>query len=374
MIQQNGRNTVSAPSQPAADSPVPSQSGSSQIGDSTQYALVYDIGGSHISAAVCEFPGYGLHGVTRAPLPAADSSTRHFSAASFGRLIHTLGETAAANAQIPLTAISGASLAFPGPFDYEHGISRMQHKLHSLYGVDLKSALATRFHWNPVQLRFLNDAAAFTLGEAGAGAGQNGRRILGITLGTGIGAAFALRIENGVHIADSRPGNREGVPPGGEMWNLPYSGDAAPGPGAGTTVEDFVSTRFLRHHFQALTGREEEVSAIADTAQSDASQPCPDPPLPPPSRPDPGDQQAAHCRARQAFQDFGRHLGQAINQHAQAFHPDVIVLGGGIARASALFLPAMRKALTFPAQIVIASLMDEAALAGAGVHFFTQNA
>jgi glucokinase len=353
---------VSTSSQPAA----------SPLVSDAQYALVYDIGGSHVSAAVCQFPGYGLQGIVHAPLPSADSGTRHFSAASFGRLIHTLGETAAANAQIPIASIAGASLAFPGPFDYENGISRMQHKLHSLYGVDLKSSLATRFHWNPAQLRFLNDAAAFTLGEAGAGAAQGAQRILGITLGTGIGASFAIRSANGVHIADSRPGNREGVPPGGELWNLPYSGDAAPVPGAGTTVEDFVSTRFLRHHFLALTGREEEVSAIADAAQSTMpGQPCPDPPPPPPLRPDPNDRRAAHCRARQSFQDFGRHLGQAISQHAAAFRPDVIVLGGGIARASALFLPAAQKALTFPTRVVIATLMDEAALTGAGVHFFT---
>lgn len=348
---------MSAPSQPASLS---------------QYALVYDIGGSHVSAAVCEFPGYRLHGVVHAPLPSAESSTRHFSAASFGRLIHTLGDSAATAAQILLTSIAGASLAFPGPFDYENGISRMQHKLHSLYGVDLKTSLATRFHWNPAQLCFLNDAASFTLGEAGAGAAQKAQRIVGITLGTGIGAAFALRSANGVHIADSRPGNREGVPPGGEMWNLPYNGDATPAPGTGTTVEDFVSTRYLRHHFQALTGREEEVAAIADTAQGDA--PCPDPPLPPPQRPDPNDHLAAHCRARQSFQDFGRHLGRALNQHAAAFRPDVIVLGGGIARASALFLPATRKALSFSTEVVIATLMDEAALTGAGVHFFTQQA
>ncbi len=340
--------------------------------DPVQSVLVYDIGGSHISAAVCQYPGYSLHGVVHAPLPSADSGTGHFSAASFGRLIHTLGETAAAKAGVPMEAISGASLAFPGPFDYENGVSHMQHKLHSLYQVDLKSALAARFHWSPSQLHFLNDAAAFTLGEAGAGAGHDAQRILGITLGTGIGGAFAIRSAQGVHIADSKPGNREGVPVGGELWNLPYSGDAAAVPGASTIVEDFVSTRFLRHHFQALTGREEEVSAIADAAQGD--QPCPDPPLPPPPRPDPADQQAAHCRARQAFQDFGRHLGQALNQHAAAFRPDMIVIGGGIARASSLFLPATRKALTFSTRLATATLMDEAALAGAGVHFFTKQA
>ena len=334
-----------------------------------QSALVYDVGGSHVSAAVCQSPGYSLHGIVRAPLPTADSGSGHFSAASFGRLIHTLGESAASAAGLPVAQLSGACCAFPGPFDYEHGVSLMQHKLQALYRIDLKAALANRFHWRQDQLRFLNDAAAFTLGEAGAGAGQGFQRILGITLGTGIGAAFALRSAAGVHIADSRPGNREGVPVGGELWNLPYSGE--PGSPAGATVEDFVSTRFLRQQYLTLTGREEEVSAIADNAQNgNPGKPCPEIPPPPPVRPDPNDHYAAHCRARQSFQDFGRHLALALNQHAAAFRPDVVVLGGGVARAAALFLPSVRKSLAFPTTVVISALMDEAPLAGAGVHFF----
>lgn len=336
-----------------------------------QYALVYDVGGSHISAALCARGTYSLHGLTRAPLPDHESGTGHFSAASFVRLIHTLGETAANAAGIDRTSIAGACLAMPGPFDYENGISHMQHKLQSLLNFDLKSALATRFHWQPAQLRFVNDAAAFTLGESGAGAGKSYSRVVGLTLGTGIGAAFA--IEN--KIANSPPGNPEGVPVGGEMWNLPYNG---------ATVEDFVSTRFLRHHYQELTGLEAEVAEVAAIADCQDDIHCA--PLeelvrkqPPPSfesteggaTASPRPHSGAPARARQVFQDFGRHLGLALNQHAAAFRPEIVILGGGIARASALFLPATRKALTFETKLAISTLMDEAPLAGAGVHWFS---
>ena len=81
---------------------------------------------------------------------------------------------------------------------------------------------------------------------------------------------------------------------------------------------------------------------------------------------------AASKAARQAFEDFGRHLALALNQHASAFAPEVIVLGGGISRASSLFLPATRKALDFPTTLAISTLMDEAPLAGAGVHWFAE--
>jgi glucokinase len=258
----------------------------------------------------------------------------------------------------------------PGPFDYQNGVSRMTHKLPSLLGVDLKSAIALRFHWQPSQVRFVNDAAAFLLGEIGAGAAKGFHRSIGITLGTGIGCAFAI----GNHIAtpSDQPNGDPGVPPGGEIWNLPYNG---------ATVEDFVSTRFLRRQFQNLTGLEAEVSSIAETAKG--NHPCPPEvesgdqagvqpgvDAPPLSLDDP---YAAHCRARQSFSDFGRHLGLALNQHAQPFHPHVIVLGGGISRASHLFLPATQKALApgFAPKIAISSLMDQAPLTGAGVHWFT---
>jgi glucokinase len=340
---------------------------------SAQYVLAYDVGGSHVSAAVCERSTYFLYGLSRAPLPNQDSS--HLSAASFGRLIHTLGETAAKAANIPLSRVSGAGLAMPGPFDYANGISQMRHKLQSLYGVDLKSALAVRFQWQPAQVRFVNDAAAFLLGETGAGAAKGCSRAIGLTLGTGIGCAFAV---DG-HIVTGGPGGEQGVPPGGEIWNLPYNG---------ATVEDFVSTRFLRQHYLLLTGVQAEVSAIAETAKG--NEPCPEieaqidggaiaepgakTSLTTPAADIVTDRHEAHCRARLAFLDFGRHLGLALKQYATAFDPDVIVVGGGIARAANLFLPATRKAIEgLRAKLVISMLMDEAPLTGSGVHWFTES-
>jgi glucokinase len=345
-------------------------------------ALVYDVGGSHISAAICDPLTFALHGISRAPLPAAsepNSSAGHFSAASFGRLIHTLGEAAASAANISLAKLAGAALAIPGPFDYDRGISQMRHKLPTLFGVDLKSALAARFGWQPSQVRFVNDAAAFLLGEMGAGAAKGYSRAIGITLGTGIGCAFAIDDGTGGHIIS---GGSEGVPPGGEIWNLPYNG---------ATVEDFVSTRFLRRQYEspsghAVPGQDLETAAeVAEIARivADGTQNCPD--LDPSfdnllagrsSKPsNPADPNSPNCRARRAFQIFGRHLALALNQHAAAFAPDVIVLGGGISRAAPLFLPAMRKALAgFSPKIVISTLMDEAPLAGAGVHWFTASA
>jgi len=331
----------------------------------TRHVLVYDVGGSHVSAAVCAETTYDMRGLSRAPLPAEgktkEGGAEHsISAHSFGRLIRTLGDTALRAANVEVEEIAGAALAMPGPFDYENGISRIRHKLQALYGVDLKTALAGRFGWEPAQMRFVNDAAAFLLGEVGAGAARGFKKAIGITLGTGIGCAYAT--DGRIAVPSDQPGGDPGVPPGGEMWNLPYKG---------VTVEDFVSTRYLRRHYLELTGLEAEVSDVAAIAQCREDAPCP--PLEETLARQSAAVKASGAAAkdaRAAFADFGMHLGGALNEHAAAFKPDVVVLGGGIARASALFLPATRKALTFETQLAISVLMDEAPLAGAGVAWF----
>ena len=140
-------------------------------------------------------------------------------------------------------------LAVPGPFDLQAGVSLMRHKLPYLYGFDLRAALAASFGIQPLQVRFLNDANAFLLGEIGAGAARGFRRAVGLTLGTGIGAAFAV---DGRIVAEG-----PGVPPGGEIWNLPYE--------AGI-VEDFISSRAIVGNYQRLTGVQREAVDLAAAA------------------------------------------------------------------------------------------------------------
>ena len=128
--------------------------------------LVYDVGGSHVSAAVCHSNTYRLGPVLSAPLPEIETSD------AFVGMLHSLGVRASAG----LEPVAGAELAFPGPFNFEAGISQMQHKLSYLYGIDLRKEIADRFAWEPIQVQFLHDSAAFLLGEIGAGAARGVRR------------------------------------------------------------------------------------------------------------------------------------------------------------------------------------------------------
>ncbi len=99
--------------------------------------LTYDVGGSHVSAAVCQGDGYRLGPVASAHYPAEQSSE------AFVNLLHSLGVEASSS----FAGVSGAEIAVPGPFDFSAGVSRMRHKLPFLYGVSLRQPLAERFGW-----------------------------------------------------------------------------------------------------------------------------------------------------------------------------------------------------------------------------------
>jgi glucokinase len=283
--------------------------------------LVYDIGGSHISAAVCAEPDFALGPVSKAAQPQ--------SIEGFFDVLSKL----AAQVAPDLHRVVGAGLAMPGPFDYAEGVSWMHHKMPYLYGVNVRHALAKRLSWKDERVRFLNDAAAYLLGEIGAGAAGAVSRTVGITLGTGIGSAFAIdgQLQTG----------GAGVPPGGEIWNMPFEGGI---------VEDLISTRFIKRSYLETTGREREVAEIAGGAAQDPT-------------------------AVEIFQDFGRNLGRVLRSLLQDFAPEVVVLGGGISRSANLFLPAAHCELQGLAlQLCISVLGDRAPLVGAGVSWFSRTA
>ena len=282
------------------------------------FVLSFDVGGSHVTAGLCSLADLKVIRTAAAPLAGVDTFD------GFADLLFRLGSEAAGGDK----SIAGASLAVPFPFDVEAGVSLMQHKLTALYGKSLRNALAERFGWTPDRLRFLNDAGAYLLGEVGAGAVKGAPRAVGLTLGTGVGCAFAV---DGACVTEG-----DGVPPGGEIWNFPY---------AGATVEDLISTRAIKSEYMARTGRDLEVSAIAGSAANDVD-------------------------AREVFEEFGLHLGQVLHDVVAPFHPDMVVIGGGISRSAQLFLPTAEKQIEgLGFRVVQSALQDQAPLVGAA-HFW----
>ncbi|HEX7894909.1 MAG TPA: ROK family protein [Terriglobales bacterium] len=278
--------------------------------------LVFDVGGSHIAAGVFHTQDMALTAFKTSPV--TNSASAEDILGTFETLLHGMGVSAG--------SFAGIGVAMPAPFDYQRGISYMEHKYRKLYGVSVRNELARRLGCAPERVHFLNDATAFLIGELSRGAAIGCDRAVGITLGTGVGSAFAV---DGKIVTEGA-----GVPPGGEIWNFPYNG---------ATVEDVVSTRAIQRFYQQRQGKREDVKEIARLA-------------------------ANYAPARGAFEQFGHELGKALRATCAGFKPDRVVLGGGIARSASLFLPAVASELTgLPFTVRVSDLDHRAPLIGAGM-------
>ena len=68
------------------------------------------------------------------------------------------------------------------------------------------------------------------------------------------------------------------------------------------------------------------------------------------------------------FRHFGRELGQVLRRTCAAFAPECIVLGGGISRASRMFLrEANHELADLGIQLRVSTLQHRASLIGAGI-------
>lgn len=251
---------------------------------------VLDIGGSHISQGFFDVALSGLigeDGLARAvPTNETDALEVLMDLVRSAKALHG-------------GLLQGLCMAVPNPFDHARGISLMQHKLVSLYGLNLKQILSELSGLPEDDIVFINDADAFLLGSLSIVRIPAGRTV-GITLGTGVGSAFA----DGTRILIEG----HGVPDGGEIWDIAYDKG---------TVEDTISTRRLEDDYLRRTGGERSVKAIADAARR-------------------GD-----FIALEVFESFGMDLARVLQTIVSPFKPDKILLGGGISSAAGLFLPAV---------------------------------
>jgi glucokinase len=211
------------------------------------------------------------------------------------------------------------SFAFPGPADYSSGIIGDLGNLPAFRGgVALGAMISDRFG---VPTFINNDASLFTLGEAIAGllphvnqmlasAGRQRRyaNLLGVTFGTGFGGGI---------VCDGRlvVGDTCGA---GEIWILRHKLESR------SNAEEGVSIRGVRRAYARRIG----VSLDATPDPKDISRIA--------LGEAPGDRAAA-CAS---FRDLGEIAGDALAQ-AVTLIDGLVVIGGGLWAAHALFLPAL---------------------------------
>jgi glucokinase len=282
--------------------------------------VALDVGGTHVTAATVDVAAAEV-------IPASRVRTELLSESGRDELLDRIRNTARA-------ALSGnaaaAGVAVPGPFDYARGISLLEHKLESLFDADLRSELATALTLPPENVRFVNDAEAFLVGEWWAGAAQGHERAVGITIGTGIGSAF---LEGGIVVSTG-----ERVPPDGELHRQLFRG--AP-----------VEERISRGALLARYGDESvDVVEVAQRARG------------------------GELRAQEAFAKLASDLAEFLRPWLAAFDPSCLVVGGSIARSWDLLEKGLEPLEAEVAVVTPPEHIDDAPLLGAARHAVTEGA
>jgi glucokinase len=273
-----------------------------------------DIGGTHVAAGRVRLSSATIEPDARMRLDLTDGT----------ELLERVLE-AARSIATPETRSFG--VAVPGPFDYDHGISLVSHKLHGLYGINVRRELGLAVGLTDSAVLFLNDAEAFLLGEWWVGAARGHRRAVGITLGSGLGSAF---LEDG-RLVRSGPG----VPADGDLYRLPFRGQPA---------EETISRGALLARYGSNDGT--DVEQIAERAR------------------------AGEPRAQRVFEEMAADLADFLAAPLEAFEPTCLVVGGSIAHAWDLLEPALVRGLAADPQLSIARALniEDAVLLGAARH------
>jgi glucokinase len=284
---------------------------------SEQLVLALDVGGSSIKSALVENGRHILGSVCVDEIQSGASAEEILN--QFSQIISSQLATA--------RDVNRIAFAFPGPFDYEQGISLIQNqaKYEALYGVHVATKLKEILNAPTLEMRFRNDAEAAILGEALYGSGVGCSRLIGLTLGTGLGSAF---ITEGKIITEG-----DDLPPHGWLYSLPFGAQRA---------DDVFSTRGLRAR---LRERGIHAGNVASALQN------------------PDEQSLA-----EVFASFGAELGAFLKPYVLAFRADAVLVTGGIAEAWERFAPPLVR--TLPVRVRKGTLGRRAALLGAAALYF----
>ncbi len=261
---------------------------------SEEVVIGVDLGGTNVRAAAIQ-AGEVLHRFAR-PI------------SSRGPEDVVLAELMDAIDQVHPGRVGGIGCGVPSLVDVGQGIVYAVENIPSWKEVRLKRALEGRYG---VPAYVNNDANCFALGELYFGKGVHYRTLVGLTIGTGLGAGVVL---NGRLYS----GNNCGA---GEVGSIPFR-DA--------TLEHYCSGQRLVREY-GVSG-----DVLCRRAR----------------RGDP--------ESLRAFEALGRDLGSAVIIVLHAYDPEIVVFGGSVSAAFPFFEPSLRAELRrFPHPHVVERLVIE---------------
>lgn len=221
--------------------------------------------------------------------------------------------------------VAAIGIGVPSVVDVEEGIVYDVQYIPSWKEVRLKKLMEDRYH---IPVFVNNDANCFAVGEYHFGKGKGVDSMIGLTIGTGLGAGVLI---NSRLYAGANCG-------AGEFGFFPYLDNI---------LEFYCSGSFFQNVY-GLDG----VKVFEDAKKGDA-------------------------KAIGLYKDLGTHLGNAIKLVMYAYDPKLIVLGGSVSQAYSLFQQTMWETVrTFAYEksaqrikIEVSALQNSGILGAAALYF-----
>ena len=314
--------------------------------------LAIDLGGTKIFAAIISSKGQVM--AREYCLTLADEGPEAVINRIFSAIDHLLSQR-----NINLSQLGSISIAAAGAIDFEKGLITSSPNLPGWHDVPLRDIVKKKYKINTF---LINDASAAALGEQHFGAGQGINNLIYLTVSTGIGGGIIIngRLYFGAsgsageigHTTIDVNGPRCGC---GNIGCLEVLA-------SGTAVAKEAIRRIrqggMSSLIEAVGGKIENITAeeVSIAAQE-------------------GDSLASEVILKAAT-----HLGVGLANIVNIFNPEMIIIGGGMAKMGDLLLNPARQVVRERAfqlsaqavQIVPAQLGDDAGVLGAAVFAFQQ--
>ena len=314
--------------------------------------LAIDLGGTKIIAAIVSNQGRVMAREYRPTL--ADEGPQ----AVINRVLSTIDRLLSLS-RVDSSRLSSISIAAAGAINFEKGLVTSSPNLPGWQNIPLRDIVREKYRVNTF---LINDASAAALGEHRFGAGREVNNLVLLTLGTGIGGGIIIngRLYSG---------------PCGSAGEIGHMTIDVNGPrcscgnigclemlASGTAVAKEAISRIRQGERSSLTdiveGKIESITAekVGVAAQG-------------------GDSLALEVVLKAAT-----YLGVGMVNLVNIFNPEMIIVGGGMAKMGDLLLDPARqvvreRAFQLPAQavsIVPAQLGDDAGMLGAAIFAFQQ--
>jgi len=257
------------------------------------YLIGVDLGGTKVAAGLLK--GNDILGQCHRLLPLENITAEKITQT----LIDVIGDVFNENAKC-------IGIGIPSLVDRDNGVVDEVQNIPAWRNIHVKNILEKQFGI-PVYLD--NDANCFALGEYRFGRhASNVKSFVGLTIGTGMGAGI---INKGYLLSDAHCGS-------GEFGSIQYLDGI---------LEDYCSGKFFQKHY------DEAGEIMAEQAK------------------------AGNPSALKAFDEFGKHLGNAVKTILFTVDPSMIVIGGSVVKSHTYFEEAMWEQIrSFPYAKVVDDL------------------